>query len=159
MYNLSTFFFECNAPYIVVVFLFFLSISFNSLSFHCSAPAPYLNTTTAYSFIVDFLLFLFDFDFSTNQSLRLYSFIVFSFISFSLILSNSNMFKYVEICISFFFDLLHYFTISELYFLRSNYFPSLYGKNSRFFYSKLHHNISTKNMNSSHNCIYLFFTP
>ena len=66
-----------------------MSTSFSSLSFHCNIPASYLNTATAHAFIAVILFFPFSFDFRTNQSLHLYSFIVFSFISFFLILSNS----------------------------------------------------------------------
>ena len=95
MYNLSTSLFGCNAQYIVIVFLDFLSTSFNSLYFHCSIPTPYLNTVTAYAFIAAILFLPFNFDFRTNRSLHIYCFIVFSFISFTLILSHSTMPKYV----------------------------------------------------------------
>ena len=143
MYNLFTTLFRCNAPYIVFVFIHFLSISFSSLSFHCSIPVPYLNTDTVHAFIAVILFFPFSFDFRTNRSLRLYFFsFFFHFILFDLIQ---------------FFDLLHYFTILELYSFTSNYFSSLHGKNSTFFRSKLHPNVSTKDMNRSHKCIHLFF--
>ena len=55
------------AAYIVLVFLVFLSPSFNSLSFHCSIPAPYLNTDSIHAFIVVMLFFPFSFDFRTNR--------------------------------------------------------------------------------------------
>ena len=112
MYHLFTSLFRCKAPDIVVVFFFFLSTFFNSLYFHCSILAPYLNTTTAHSFIAVFLLFPFNFDYSTNQSLRLYFFYRFFF---HFILSDIIQFNYAQICVSFLFDLLHYFTIWELY--------------------------------------------
>ena len=53
-------------------------------------------------------------------------------------------------------SLLHH--LGALYSFTSNYFPSLHGKNSTFFHSILHPNISTKDMNSSHKCIHLFFS-
>ena len=96
MYNLSTSLFGCNAPYIVIVFLDLLSTFFNSLSFHCRIPAPCLNVATAYVFIAVILFFPFCFDFRINRSLRLYFFIIVSFISFSLILSNSTIPRYVH---------------------------------------------------------------
>ena len=40
----------------------------------------------------------------------------------------------------------------EFYSFPSNYFPSLYGKNSTIFHSKLHPNITTKDMSSSDKC-------
>ena len=43
-HNLSTSLFMCNAPYIVIISLDFLSTYFNSPYFHCSIPGPYLNT-------------------------------------------------------------------------------------------------------------------
>ena len=84
-----------------------------------------------------------------------YSFIIFFF---HFILFDLIQFNYAEVYVSFHFDLLHYFLIWELYPFTSNYVPSLHGKNSTFFHYKLHPNICTKNMNSSHKCIYLFFT-
>ena len=68
---------------------------------------------------------------------------------FHFFLYDFLQFNYAKIRVSFLFDLFHYFTIWELYFFTSNYFPSLNGKNSTLFHSKLHHNISAKNMNSS----------
>ena len=97
MSNLSTSLFECNAPYIVIVFLDFLPTSFDSLSFHCSVPALHLNTVTAHAFIAVISFFPFSFDFRANQSLRLYSFIVFSF---RVILFDLIQFSYAQnICI------------------------------------------------------------
>ena len=83
---------RCKALYIVIVFLDFLSTFFNSISFHFCIPASYsCSVATAHAFITAFLFFSFDVHFRINRSPRLYSFIVFfSFISFSLILSNSN---------------------------------------------------------------------
>ena len=109
MYNLSTSLIVCNAPYIVIVFLDFLSTFFNSLYFHCSIPVPYLNSVTAHVFIAVVLFFPFSFHFRINRSLRLiYSFIVFFFfISSSLTLSNSTVLKYVSLI----FNLLHCFII------------------------------------------------
>ena len=78
MYNLSTSLCGRIAPYIVIVFLDILSISFNSLSFHCSIPVLYLNAVTSCSHF-----FLFDL----------------------------IQFNYAQICMSFLFDLLHFFTI------------------------------------------------
>ena len=40
----------------------------------------------------------------------------------------------------------------EFYSFPSNYFPSLYGKKSTIFHSKLHPNITTKGMSSSDKC-------
>ena len=51
-------------------------------------------------------------------------------------------------------SLLHY--LGALYSFTFNYIPSLHGKNSTFFHSILHPNISTKDMNNSHKCIHLF---
>ena len=95
MYNMSTSLFGCNTPYIAIVFLDFLSTSFNSLSFQCNIPASYLNIATAHAFIDVILFPTFSFDFGTNQNLHLYSFIVFYLISFSLILSNLTIPKHV----------------------------------------------------------------
>ena len=98
MYNLSTSLIGCNVPYIVIFCLDFLSTFFNLLSFHCSIPVPYLNSTTAHVFIAVVLFFPFSFHFRINRSLRfIYSFTVFFFffISSSLILSNSSILKYV----------------------------------------------------------------
>ena len=85
----------------------FFFTSFNSLSFRCSIPAPYLNTATVYAFITVISFFPFSFDFRTKRSLYLYYFIVssFQFIFFELIQLN-----YAQICVSFLFDLLYYFT-------------------------------------------------
>ena len=77
---------------------------------------------------------------------------------FHFFLYDFLQFNYPKIPVSFFFDRFHYFTIWELYSFTSNYFPSLNGKNSTLFHSKLHPNISTKNMSSSHKCINLIFT-
>ena len=80
MYNLSTSLIVSNAPYIVIVFLDFLFTFFNSLSFYCSIPVPYLNSATVHVFIAVVLFFPFSFRFRINRSLRLiYSFIVFVF--------------------------------------------------------------------------------
>ena len=57
MYNLSILLFRCSAPYIIIAFLDILSPSFNSLSFHCSVPAPYKNAVTAHAFIAVILFF------------------------------------------------------------------------------------------------------
>ena len=57
MYSLSTLLFGCNALYIFIVFLGFLFTSFNSLSFHCIIPPPYLNTAIAHAFIAATLFF------------------------------------------------------------------------------------------------------
>ena len=95
MYNLSTSLFGCNAPYIVIVFLDFLSTSFNSLSFHCSIPAPHLNTATTHAFIAVTLFFQFSFDFRKPSFIFLYCFF-FHFILFDLIQLN-----YAQICVSF----------------------------------------------------------
>ena len=53
---------------------------------------------------------------------------------------------------------IHYVTIWVLYSFPCNYFSFRHGKNSTFFHSKLHSNISPKEMNSSHKCITLIFT-
>ena len=108
----------------------FFFASFNSLSFHCSIPAPYLNTATVYAFIAVISFFPFSFDFRTKRNLYLYYFIVssFQFIFFELIQLN-----YAQICVSFLLDLLYYFTNWELYFFGSNYFPFHHGKNVPFF--------------------------
>ena len=136
MYNLSTSFFGCNASYIVIVFLDFLSRSFYSFSFHCSILTPYLNTATAQAFIAAILLFPFSFYFRTNRSLCFYIYLLF-FLSFHFLSFDSL------------FDLFHQLTFRELYFFTSNYFLSLHGKKSKFFLSKLHPTISIKYMNSS----------
>ena len=131
MYNLSTLLFRCNAPSIVIVFLHFLSIHFNSLSFHCRTPAPYLNTATAHALLLLFCFFPFNFYFRTSRSLRLYSFIVFlSFCSLCTypIQLGPNM------CIPFrppsLFHNLGAFSFT------SDYFSSLHGRNSTFFIRK-----------------------
>ena len=132
-----------------------LSTTFCLLFFHF-IPAPYLNIAISLPIIVIILFFIFSFDISTNRSLRLYSFIFFfffHFISFDLI-----QFNYSQICVSFLFDLLHYFTIWELYSFTFNYFSVSSDKNSALFLSKPHPNISTKFKNTSHKCIHLFFT-
>ena len=96
------------------------------MSFHFSIPAPYLNTDTAHALIA-FILFLpFSFDFRTNGSLCLCSFIVFHFNFF---LFDLIQFNYPQIFESFLFNLLHYFTIWESYSLTL----ILQGKNSTFF--------------------------
>ena len=77
MYNLSTLLFVCNAVWMPIVFLDFLSKSFNSLSFLCSIPAPNLNTSAVHVFIAVILFFLFSFDFRTSRSLHLTSLIIF----------------------------------------------------------------------------------
>ena len=65
---------------IVIVFLDFLSAFFNSLSFHCSIPVPYLNSAIAHIFIAVVLFFPFSFHFRISRSIRLiYSFIAFVF--------------------------------------------------------------------------------
>ena len=53
---------------------------------------------------------------------------------------------------------IHYVTIWEVYSFAWNYFSFLHGKNSTFFHSNFHSNISPKEMNSSHKCITLIFT-
>ena len=78
-------------------------------------------------------------------------------ISLNINRSDLIQFNYPQICVSFLFDLLHYFAIWELYSFTSNYFPFLNGKNSTFPHSKLHLNIITKNMNSFHKCIPFVF--
>ena len=57
--------------------------------------APYVITAIAHAFIAVIVFFPFNFNFRTNPSIRLYFFIIFSFILFYLILSNSSMPKYV----------------------------------------------------------------
>ena len=94
-YNLSTSLFGCNPPYITIVFLDFLSKSFSSLAFHWIIPTPCLNIATAHVFIAVTLFLPFNLDFKINLCLRLYSLVIFSFISVSLILSNSIIPKYV----------------------------------------------------------------
>ena len=96
--NLSTSFFGCNTPYIIIAFLDFLSTSFSSLSFHCSIPTPYLNTVLAYEFIAVDLFSSFSFDFRTNRILGFYSFIIFVF---HFILFDLIQFNYAQICVSF----------------------------------------------------------
>ena len=130
IHNLSTSFFGCNTPYIIIAFLDFLSTSFSSLSFHCSIPTPYLNTVLAYEFIAVDLFSSFSFDFRTNRILGFYSFIIFVF---HFILFDLIQFNYAQICVFFLFDLLHYFTIWELYSFTSNY--SLFMVRIPYFFS------------------------
>ena len=120
MYNLSTLLFGCNAPYVVIVFLDLLSTSFNSLSFHCSIPASYLNTATTHAFIAVILFFPFSFDFRTNQSLIFLDCYFFHFIFIDFI-----QFNYAQTCVSFLFDLLHYFTIWQRYSFTCNFLIAL----------------------------------
>ena len=94
-YKLSTSLFEYNPPYIVIVFLDFLSKSFSSLGFHWIIPTPYLNIATANVFIAVTLFLPFNLDFKINLYLRLYSLVIFFLIYVSLILSNSIIPKYV----------------------------------------------------------------
>ena len=94
-YNLSTSLFGCNPPYIVIVFLDFLSKSFSSLAFHWIIPAPYLNIATAHVFIAVTLFLPFNLDFKVNLCLRLYCLVIFSNISVSLILTYSVIHIYM----------------------------------------------------------------
>ena len=154
MYNLSTSLFGCNAHALSFFSLISCPTSFNSLSFHCSIPAPCPNTATAHAFIAVILFFPFSFDFRINRSLGLYSsiFFFFHFILFHLI-----QFNYAQMCILPFRtpSLLHYlvalFLHIKLLFLSSWLeFP--------IFSFQAHPNVSTKSMNSFHKCIHLFFT-
>ena len=81
--------FGWNPQYIAIVFLDFLSKSFSSLAFHWIILAPYLNIATAHVFIAVTLFLPFNLDFEINLCLRFYSLVIFTFISVSLILSNS----------------------------------------------------------------------
>ena len=76
-------------------FLDFLSKSFSVLDLHRIIPTPYLSIATAHVFIAFTLFLPFNSDFKINLCLHLYSSVIFSFISVSLILSNSMKPKYV----------------------------------------------------------------
>ena len=85
---------RCKAPYIVIVFLDFLSTFFNSISFHFCIPVSYsCSVATAHAFTTAFLFFSFSFHFRINQTPRLYSFIVCFFFHF--ILFDLIQFQYV----------------------------------------------------------------
>ena len=157
-YNLSTSLFGCNPPYIVIVFLDFLSISFRSLAFHWIIPAPFLNIATAHVFIVVPLFLPFNLDFKINLCLRLYSLVIFSFISVSLILSNSIIPKYVYPSSPTCFIISPSGSfIPSLPFTFYN-FTSLHCKNTTFLYPKFHADVGAKHIHSSHKRICLFFT-
>ena len=129
--------FGCNPQYIVIVFLDFLSKSFSSLAFHWIILAPYLNIATAHVFIAVTLFPPFNLDFEINLCLRFYSLVIFTFISVSLILSNSSIPN-------------PNYTFSL--------FTSLHCKNPTFLYPKLHAVVGAKHIHSSHKRICLFFT-
>ena len=111
-YNLSTLLFSCNPQYIIIVFLF------TSFPLDCSCPiSEYCYCPCVYR---RYLFLPFSLDFKINLCLRLYSLDIFSFISVSLILSNSIIPKYLNMCT---FPVqpassLHHLAALSLHFLR-----------------------------------------
>ena len=135
-YSLSASLFRFNPPYIVIVFLYFLSKSYSSVAFHWIIPAPHLIIATANVFIAVTLFLPFNLDFKITLCLRLYFLVILSFISISLILSNSIIPKYVypscQTCfitsrsgsfIPFFFTILPFFIVRIPHFFIPNSMP------------------------------------
>ena len=94
-YNRATSLFGWSVLYIVINFLVFLSIHSNSSLVHFSNPAPYLKREIAHTLIAFTILFPFNFNFTINLVLLRYSYLNLSFISFSLMLSSSNIPRYL----------------------------------------------------------------
>ena len=85
----------CSTPCIVINFLVLLSKLFNSSVFDCRFPAPDIITETSQVLNAIILFPPFNFDLNISINHRRYSLLNFSFMSFSLILSVSNIPKNV----------------------------------------------------------------
>ena len=125
-YNRSTFDLGCSPPYMVIIFLVFLSISFISSLVYSIMPALYRTVGTTHVFIAWDTCFAFNFDFNVALNLLKYSFLMFSFISFwHISLSPKHPSTYTLLPQSDQF--LHHFATSFLFFIAET--PHLFKPN------------------------------
>ena len=94
-YALSPSFLKCSVTCIAINFLVLPSKLFNSPVFYFRIPATYLITQTAQVLTAIILFLPFNFDLNISLNRRRYSLLNVCFISFSLMLSVSNISKYV----------------------------------------------------------------
>ena len=94
-YSLSTFDLGCSAWYMFSTFLVFLSILQSSEFFQSTIPALYLITGTAHVFMAFTVFPELSFDFSIVFNLFMYSFYIFSFISWCFVSSPPIIPKYI----------------------------------------------------------------
>ena len=128
MYNLSTSLLGCNAH---ILSLFSL-ISCPHLSIHSLSTAVFLLHIWIQP-LPKHLLLLFCFSHLVLILAPVEAFTYISLFFFHFILFDLIQFNYVQICVFFLFDLLHYFTIWELYSFTSNY--SLFMVRIPYFFS------------------------
>ena len=120
-YNRPTSLLGCNAPCNVIIFLVFLSNSFNSSIVQSTTPALYLKVATAHVLTAMMLFFPLNFVFKTNFKLRLYSIENRSFVSFSFNWSVSRLPRYL-----YPLALLYYYHYYYYYYCYYYYYYGLY---------------------------------
>ena len=122
----STFDRRCSPPYMVIIFLFFWSISFTSYLVQSIMPALYRIAGTIHVFIACDTCFAFNFDLNVALNLLKYSFLMFSLISFwQISLSPKHQSTYTLLPQSDQF--LHHFATSFLFFIAET--PHLFKSN------------------------------